>query len=1064
MGDRPIHILMIDDDEDTYVITAALLSQISGKPFKLDWAATYDQGLDAIHRGEHDVYLIDYRLGARDGLELLREAIALGCRAPLIMLTGQADHEIDMQAMKAGAADYLVKDELDASRLERSVRYAVERQRLLAALNRERYLLHSLMDHLPDSIYFKDSASRFLSISEALAKRFGLSDPAQAEGKSDFDFFTAEHARQARADEEAVMNSGNAVLAKEEKETWPDGRVTWVSTTKLPLRDADGQVVGTFGVSRDITEQKQAELALQDSERRMRLILDTALDAFVAMDADGLIIDWNQQAEKTFGWTFEEALGCSVAETIIPERYREAHREGLKHFLATGEGPVLNQRIELTALHRDGHEFPVELTISPIRLDRRCMFAAFVHDITERKRQEEALREAKEAAEAASRTKSEFLANMSHEIRTPMNAVLGMTELVLDSKLTAAQRDYLNMVHESGEALLALLNDILDFSKIEAGKLDLDRMAFGLRESVGDTLRSLGLRADAKRLELACHIHPDVPDALVGDPNRLRQVIVNLVGNAIKFTEQGEVVLDVQCPIKTGGGVELHFAVRDTGIGIAPEKRTSIFEAFEQADASMTRKFGGTGLGLAISSRLTAMMGGRIWVESEVGRGSTFHFTVRLEPSDGAAATQQRPRRPAVVRDTHVLVVDDNATNRLILEEMVRNWGLRCTVSAGARDALASLRRARRERHPFSLVLTDINMPEMDGFQLAEQIKGDQQLADTVIIALTSGSRAGDIARCEQLGIVAHLMKPVKQSELFNAIAQAFDVSSPVEEDVAAAEPLAHVRPLRILLAEDSLFNQRLAVGLLEKGGHRVVVAHNGQEAVVAVQSQQFDVVLMDIQMPEMDGLEATAAIREHEQSTGTRVPIVAMTAHAMKGDRERCLEAGMDRYVAKPIRARELFSTLCELLGEADALPMTNDDDTSLAERDASRESFDPSTALEAMHGQRDLFDEIVQIFFEEGPRLLAEIRKSIDSGDAALVRRHAHTLKGSLLYFRARQAADQAHQIETLGEAGNLLKANDQLPALEAQVAGIIQSLRRFMQNSEKAAAPTAKPGGTP
>jgi PAS domain S-box-containing protein len=664
--------------------------------------------------------------------------------------------------------------------------------------------------------------------------------------------------------------------------------------------------------------KRQAE-QLRASAQLTRSIVDTAYDAFVAMNAEGAITEWNRQAEIIFGWPRAEAIGRPLAETIIPPPYREAHWRGLRHFLETGEGPVLNRIIEVKALRRDGQVFPAEITIAPVRLDEQYLFAAFVRNISERKRAEQELYQAKEAAEAGSQAKGQFLANMSHEIRTPLNGILGMTELALDTDLTREQHDYLNMVKVSAESLLAVINDILDFSKIEAQKLELDSVDFGLRDLLGDTLKALALRAQQKGLELACHIPPDVPNTLNGDPGRLRQIVINLVGNAIKFTAQGEVLMDVALEVQAADELVLHFAVRDTGIGIPADKQQMIFQAFSQADASTTRQYGGTGLGLAISARLVELMGGRIWVESQPDQGSTFHFTVRFRMGQNAPSDLVRCQ-PERLHGLPVLVVDDNATNRRILQEMLTNWRMRPTLANGAQEALAALKQAAARGEPFPLVLLDAMMPSVDGFSLAGQIKGHPEFAEAVLLMLSSAARPEDVARCRELGIATYLTKPIKQSELLDAILQmASGQWAVANKERSTLHPAPSTR-LRILVAEDNFVNQRLAARLLEKQGHVVIPAHNGLEALAALERDRFDLALMDVEMPEMSGLEAATALRRREASLGgygpggRPIPVIAMTAHAMKGDRERCLEAGMDGYVSKPVRAKELYEAIARV------------------------------------------------------------------------------------------------------------------------------------------------------
>ena len=918
----------------------------------------------------------------------------------------------------------------------------MKRKQAEEAVFQERYLLRTLMDNVPDLIYFKDTEGRFIRGNKALANRFGVGDPAEVVGKTDFDFFTEEHARQAWDDERAVMESNQPVVGKEEKETWGRGHVSWVSTTKLPFRDKDGHVVGTFGISRDITAWKRAEQALRQGEERFRSLIEATV-----------AIVWNTPASGKFeteqpGWsaftgqTFDQLKDWGWLDAVHPEDRPHTARVWsaavasrcvyqVEHRLRRHDGEYRHMLVRAVPILAEGGEIREWVGVHT--------------DIDAEKQAEAAMREAKEAAEAASRAKSEFLANMSHEIRTPLNGIIGMAELALDTELTPEQREYLGMVKLSADHLLTVINDILDFSKIEAGKLDLDLVDFDLRDTLDDTVATLAMRAHKKGLELADHVAADVPDALWGDPHRLRQVVVNLIGNAIKFTERGEVVLRVELRSRTDEEVCLHFAVSDTGIGIAPDQQQKLFKAFSQADTSTTRKYGGTGLGLAISASLVQMMGGEIWLESQAGQGSTFHFTARFGP---ARAPVARPARaePAHVHGLPVLVVDDNATNRRILEEMLTNWGMRPTVVEGGREALAALEQAHGAGSPFALVLLDAMMPEMDGFTLAERIRRDPEPMGSTLMMLSSANRREDAARCRELGVSTYLTKPIRQSTLLDAIMTSLGASASVEDRTAALAghptPAGGRRTLRLLLAEDNAVNQRLAVSLLEKRGHQVVVAENGREALDALDGLPFDAVLMDVQMPEMDGFEATAAIRAREAVTGAHTPIIAMTAHALKGDRDRCLEAGMDAYVSKPLRPQELFEVLAGLV--------TAHDDASpgSASPEAQHAAFDMAAALERVDGDAELLKELAGLFLGECPRWMAEIRQAIDQRDASKLHQAAHALKGSVGNFGARAAVAAAQRLETDGREHNWSRAQEDWAALRESIDRLEPAFAELVQ----------------
>jgi len=1024
------------------------------------------------------------------GVMTIWAAASLGLRQGLLeLLVVRLLHERRQITEDTGSATETMR-ETDTVSPENLPLTEQTAERILEELAESRAQFDSLVENLPVHVFRKDLLGRFTYCSPSFCALMGR-PASEILGKSDFDFYPPELAEKYRLNDLAVLDSEQVFEDIEEHQS-AEGSKLYVQVMKTPVHDAEGNVVGIQGIFWDVTDRKVAEIQLRESELRKRSIFETAMDCIIFTDAQDRIVEFNRAAERTFGYQRHEVVGSDVADIIMPEPQRERFREDIGRFMACGDaGSLISRRVEVPLLRRDGGTFLAEMVVQPIPLDGSPAFAIFARDITDRKLAEEAQRQAREAAEAANAAKSRFLANMSHEIRTPMNGIIGIADLLLSTELTAEQREYLNLLLESGESLLALLNDLLDLSKIEAGKLDLDRMEFDLRERLGDAVRSLAFRAHSKGLELACHVAPDVPSVVIGDPVRLRQVIVNLVGNAVKFTERGEVVIDVACQSQMDSEAMLRFTVKDTGLGIPQEKLGAIFDAFEQGGISTARRFGGTGLGLAISAKLVERMGGQIWVESHEGQGSSFHFTVRLALAPNGRTRIKPPPQVSIV-GLPVLVVDDNATSRGILEEMLASWDMRPTAVADAAEALEAAQRAAADGRAFPVVIVDANMPRMDGFELVERLRdtaaasnpplpsgerpgegrssanlpspqpspqrgvGVDSRSPHVIMLLSSGSRPGDIARCEQLGVAAYVMKPVKQSELLDTLLALLDPARIEDEAAGDAAETATVRPLRILLAEDTLVNQRLAVGLLERQGHTVVVANNGLVALTMLEQSAthggpFDLVLMDVQMPEMDGLEATQRIRERERHCGGHIPIVAMTARAMKGDRERCLEAGMDGYLSKPIRSKDLLAAIRAVVG---GTPLRNDA-CSAAFSEAEEpppattchEAVDWAAARKTVAGDERLLRMVIEACIEEHPRLMEELRRAVSQGRAPDIAHAAHAIKGSIRTFGATRAFDLAYQLETMGRNEEVSQAAEVLRVAEQEFERLMKALAEYL-----------------
>ncbi len=906
-----------------------------------------------------------------------------------------------------------------------------------------------IADSSADWMWEWDLHRGYTYCSERVSDTLGYS-PEEVLGRSPGDFAHPAHRAEAEAAFARAMATSAPIRELERLCVSRDGREVTLLTSGVPILDAAGTVIGYRGVDRDVTARHEAERALREQYDLLQRLIDTIPSPVYYKDWKGTYLGCNRAFAEAFGVSEESVVGLSGDDLLAPDLAAECSR--MDRELLHHPGP---QRYRTSLVYADGTQREVlfsKATFSS-HSDQVAGIVGVLVDITEHRRAEEALRTAKEVAEAAraelqvantelqtaiqhareqalaadraNRAKSEFLANMSHEIRTPMNGVIGMTELALDTELTAEQREYLEAVRTSADALLAVINDILDFSKIEAGKLELDLVDVDLRQLVDQVLQGFALTAHRKGLELACEVSPDVPDAVVADPVRLRQVLLNLVSNALKFTSEGEVVVTVDVASASKEAVGLHFAVSDTGSGVPRDKQRAIFEAFAQADGSTTRKHGGTGLGLTISSQLVRMMGGHIWLESEERAGSKFHFTVELEI--GVPAPEEPGRDQTVsLSDLRVLVVDDTAVNRRILHEMLHNWGMRPVAVAGGEEALAAMATAAAEGLAFDLVLLDARMPQMDGFTVAARIRDDRDIGGPTVMMLTSDGQTGESARCRDLGIHATLIKPIRQAQLLQAVTAAMSgahLNLPPETPPSqASDPIGTpraMRGLRVLLAEDNAINQKLAARLLEKRGHQVHVVANGNEAVAAVGAETFDLVLMDVQMPQMDGLQASEEIRRRETEVGRHTPIIAMTAHAMKGDRERCLAAGMDDYVTKPVKEAELHEVIRRTLGLGDVSGRRRDD--VVAEPD-------PTDSAHVLGGA-----EAALVY--RAPGLLFSVREALLAQQWASVASLSDALGALAEGVGAPQTAALARELEHLVAERSQSRAEDAVARLEDQ-----------------------------
>ena len=826
-----------------------------------------------------------------------------------------------------------------------------------------------------------------------------------------------------------------------------NGETYWEYASISSVKDHQGNITHFLAVKEDITLRKNTEQQLKLQKEFAETVLNSIPDAISIIDVESFrIVEVNEGFLQNLGLARHEVVGRTCFELThnLAEACAPPDHPCPLTLMRESNAKCVAEHIHVRP---DGGRTYMEVSAYPFR-DEQGRITQVVHvsrDITQRKMAEQALREAKEQAEAANKAKSEFLANLSHEFRTPMNGIVGLTELLLETPLESEQSEYVLLLKSSADALHTLLNDILDYSKIEAGRLDLEPIPFKLRDSIRDTLHSLSFKARDKNLNLDFKCSPDVPEDLIGDPGRLRQIVLNLVDNAIKFTASGDVSTSVEAESASEDEVVLHFQIKDTGIGIPKEKQALIFEAFTQADASTTRKFGGTGLGLTIVSRLVRLFGGRIWLESEPDRGSAFHFTARF----GQATAGLLPPSFDLERlaGQSVLVIDDHPASRRVLSDLIRSWELQPFSAESGPEALSLVRNLLASGQAPAFILLDAQMPGMDGFELAGRLRANDALSKVPIIMLTSGGRRGDAARCLDIGIDGYIPKPVRPPELLDvlrtALGDSFSKRVPLERALITRHSARGSVPrLRVLLAEDNHVNQKLARHLLEKHGHSVVLVSTGREALAAMERAAFDIVLMDIQMPEMDGIEATKIIRQREIQTGSRTRVVAMTAHAMIGDRERFLESGFDGYIAKPIHSAELMNVIRGVAGPVSTEPATPKEEFT------DQSIFDLDDVLNRVGHDLGLLREMIEIFLEELPHRLSEIKAAIDAADAGALEASAHSLKGSIGYFSAPAAFAASRRLVEMARLSELSGACSEYARLETETRVLAEVLERFRE----------------
>lgn len=962
-----------------------------------------------------------------EDIKMAREKNQLKPKTYVVTCKDGSDKIIKFRTVRFGADDYMMtcEDITERKRAEKALKRKSEEQSLL-------------LESIPTQLWYLTDVETYGAVNKAHADFLGLPKDA-VEFKKMSQFLPSEVAEVCKLSHREIFTTGRPVYA-EELAPNAEGEQRLLAITKTPKLNENGDVEYVVCAGTDITEQRRAHEALRRSEEQFRALTENSYDVIMRFDHDLRHLYVSPMVEQQSGISCEEFLGKTHAEIGFPPELTALFEETLRRVFARREV----QRIEFKLPSGPWIDW---MCIPEFDGDRQVQAViTSARDITEHKKGEEELKHAKEMAEAANKAKSEFLANMSHEIRTPLNGVIGMTGLLLDTDLNEEQRDYAETVSTSADALLSLINDILDFSKVEAGKLDLEIIDFDLRTVVEEAMDMFSWRAHEKNLECTYMVQPEVPSLVRGDPGRVRQILANLIGNAIKFTEEGAISVTGRIKEQTASKVKVRFSVVDTGIGIPVDRTNLLFKSFSQVDASTTRKYGGTGLGLAISKYLAEVMGGEIGVESQEGKGSEFWFTVVLEKQAKSADTGIEDG--ADFRDKRILVVDDNSTSQDVLSAYLQSWSCRFSVTSSGVEALRNLRQALPDNDPFDIAIIDMLMPEMDGETLGRVIQDDPSLKDTALVILTSAGKRDKMARSDKISSANYLPKPVRPSQLYNCLVAIIDdkratgstkVVSRIAEPPTGKEWKSKNK---ILVAEDNATNQKVARRILEKLGYRADLVANGKEAVNALEMIRYDLVLMDVQMPEVDGFEATAMIRQREKKEGTHVPIVAMTAHALKGDRERCLEAGMDDYVSKPIQPKELADALERYLSPA---RKTEKKETIVQVKLVEEEIFNRLALIQRLDGDEEFCDELIEVFLDDCQVQLEKLKKALEEEDAQSLQRQAHTMKGAAANVEAKVIRSIAYQIELAGKEKNIESANSLIAKLESALEDLREILRK-------------------